>query len=153
MNMATSDNNNQLNYETYLQERKFLVESARQESQLFDKSILSLSGGAFVISLAFIRQIAPLPEPGSLILLRLSWICLVLSIVVTLSSIRISQFACDKQIKILEEYYFTENKSKKRVPTVKNKLAWLTKLMNIISIISFGIGVILLSLFAIKNLN
>jgi len=55
-------------YQTYLEERKILIDSERETAQQFDKAILTLAAGALALSITFINQIAPEPKPNSVIL-------------------------------------------------------------------------------------
>jgi len=51
-----------LEREAYLEERKTLVEAEGEASQSLDKALITLSAGAFGLSLLFIYRIAPDPQ-------------------------------------------------------------------------------------------
>ena len=138
----------EVEYKVYLEERKLLVEAELEQSRLFDRAILTLSAGAFGLSLAFIRQIAPTIKVGSQFLLTCSWACFSLSILSTLVSFLTSQSACSKQRDILESEYFNHNNKSE-----KNKAAVWTKRLNIVSIVTFILGVTFLAIFSIINLT
>lgn len=135
-----------LGYKVYLDERKLLVDAIREGARSFDKAILTLSAGAFGLSLTFIKQIAPTIQPGTICLLITSWVFFGVSILVTLISFLTSQSACKHQIEILEAKLAKEDND-------TNTPAKFTKVLNITSIIMFIIRIVFLSTFAISNLR
>jgi hypothetical protein len=157
MKQPRSDKNNSaknddLKYQVYLDDRKTLINLKAEDSRLLDKSILTLSGGAFGISLAFLRQIAPDPESWSIGVLISSWVLFGISILTTLISLKTSQRACEKQIEILEGDSSQENDNQEE-RVVRNSASTLTNRLNYCSITSFIIGAVLLSIFSIVNLT
>jgi len=104
-----SNSQKDLEYKVYLEERKLLIDAEREGSRSFDKTILTLSAGAFGISLTFIRQIVPNIETGTLFLLILGWTGFTISMLATLISFLTSQRACARQREILEENYFNKS--------------------------------------------
>lgn len=147
MGKSDSNSNKDLEYDVFIMERKFLWEAIYKTSHLLDRSILALSAGAFGLSLAFLRQIAPTPKSGTLIFLKSSWSCFGASIIFTLISFYTSQSACKKQIEILEKKTLH-----KQIRQDKNWMRILTKILNFFSIIAFIGGGFLLAYFAIINL-
>jgi len=152
INKPAQNNSKDFEYKVYLEERKSLIEAELEQSRLFDRAILTLSAGAFGLSLAFIRKIAPSIKMGSQFLLISSWICFSLSILSTLVSFLTSQSACSRQREILESEYFNHNKEKDKNNFKKNKPAIWTKKLNIISIVTFILGVVFLAIFSMINL-
>lgn len=150
MEKLESNQNKDIKYKVYLEERNFLIKSKLDQSRQFDKAILTLAAGALGLSITFIKQIAPVIKPGTKCLLVGAWIGFGLSILLTLISFLTSQSACEKQIKILEKEFFDNQKNAK--DNQKNKWATWTLWSNIISIISFIIGTFLLAYFSGKNL-
>ncbi len=49
----------------YLDERRLAMDAEKSGASQFDKAVLTLAAGAFGISIAFIREIAPSPTPHS----------------------------------------------------------------------------------------
>jgi len=99
--MSTEENqiNNQSEeYKIYSEERKILVAAEQNTAQQFDKYILTLAAGALALSITFIKQIAPNPNPNSLCLLLIAWFLFSLSILSTLISHLTSQSACRRQV-------------------------------------------------------
>lgn len=149
MNETNSNKKSDLNYKIYFEERKSLVEAKREQSQLFDKAILTLAGGALGLSLTFIKEIISSHKPVQIYWLILAWICFIVSMLSTLISFLTSQCACSTQIEILEESYFNDTNKKSE----NNKIAakW-TNCLNWISILTFIMGAFSLGVFSIVNL-
>ena len=134
-----------LEREAYLEERKTLVEAEGEASQILDKALITLSAGAFGLSLLFIYRIAP--DPQALGRLYIAWGGFVLSLVSILSSFLVSQQAFRKAREILDSDYkdVTGNQVNNHWSTATS---WLTTL----SIVSFICGVVASASFAIRNL-
>lgn len=137
-----------IRYKAYLDERKSLTNATLEESKLFDTYILTLASGALGLSLTFINKITP--NPKDLFMLIIAWSSFCISMCLTLFSFLVSQDACLKQIEINEEDLEDSKKDTKN--THENKLTIWVRRLNIISIISFIIGVIFLISFTIYNL-
>src|SRR5215208_3617420 len=131
-----SDN---LEREAYLEERKMLVEAEGEASQSLDKALITLSAGAFGLSVAFIVQVAP--EPRALWSLYLAWAGFIGALLSILLSFLASQKGFSRARDILDKYYQTGQ--------VENN-GWdnLTGVLNIISIAFFILGVFFLAYFA-----
>jgi len=143
---------NNKEYQDYLEERRFLIQSKREGANLFDKSILTISAGAFGISLTFYNQIAPKLKSGTEYFLIIAWICLGLSMITILISIFTSRLACLRGIEILEKMYFPQERNENNKKEEKNFPAFWTKRLNIFSIMVFIAGIIFLAIFSIVNL-
>src|SRR5260370_20776557 len=50
----------------YLDERKQLVDAARESSRTFDKAVLTFGAAVFGASIAFLKDIAPHPAPDTI---------------------------------------------------------------------------------------
>jgi hypothetical protein len=90
----------QQRYQLYWDERKVLVDALREGARTFDKAILTITSGAFAVSVAFIRDIVPSPFPNTLWLLGWSWLLFALSLIVILFSFRASDKACRAQMDV-----------------------------------------------------
>jgi hypothetical protein len=135
-----------LEREAYLEERKTLIEAEGEASQSLDKTLITLSAGAFGLSLLFISRIATKPE--ALPWLYAAWIGFIASLVLILASFLLSQWAFRRALDILDEYYRnpTEDEATNGWSVATG---WLTGLSGI----SFVVGVIMLAVFAVKNLS
>jgi len=147
MTESRSDKDKDLKYKVYLEERKSLIDAKREQTRLFDRAILTLTSGAFALSLLFFREIAPKPESWTVPILAAAWISFCVSLLSTLISFVTSQYACSHQIKVLEA-----EDSKQEETGTKNIARTCTKILNWVSLIFFVIGVILLTVFGISNL-
>ena len=86
----------------YLSERKSLIEAQLQSYISLDKWLLTLSGGAFGLSITFIKNIIPSEGSKVILVLFLAWLSFCLSLLSTLISFLTSQTAYSKQIEIIE---------------------------------------------------
>lgn len=138
------DSEDGLEREAYLEERKMLVEAEGEASQSFDKTLVTLSAGAFGLSLAFIVQIAP--KPVALWWLYSAWGALISSLLSVLLSFLMSQYGFRRARDILDTLYETRNQESNRWNTI-------TSTLNVLSIVAFVVGVVSLAYFAIKNVT
>jgi len=139
-----------LRYQTYLDERKILVESDQVSADQLDKNILTLAGGALGLSIVFLEKIAPDPLPASFKFLYCSWAALLFSLLTMLSSFLSSQYAHKRQVKILEAEMFPDESSQH---DITNCWSSATRMLNLASILSFGAGIVLLGVFSAQNVN
>ena len=68
-NKNKPQDNKQIEYNTYLDERKSLVNTELEISARFDKGILTLSGGALLLSMTFVKDIADKPNLNCMLLI------------------------------------------------------------------------------------
>lgn len=141
-----------LKYKVYLEERKSLVDAEREQSQLFDKAILTLAGGAFGLSLTFIKDMISNHKPIQIYWLILAWTCFCASMLSTLISFLTSQNACSTQRATLEAEYFENHTKQNGKCNVTNSAAMWTRYLNWFSILTFIAGTVCLSIFSIVNL-
>ena len=140
-----------MEHHIYLDERKSLVDAIREQSRLFDRAILTLAAGALGLSLTFIHNISPQIKEKTANFLLFSWACFGGSILSTLISFMTSQWACHKQIQIIEEDYQKEKEGKEESGE-RNTPRGFTIFFNIVSILLFITGVLLLVYFSFQNL-
>lgn len=134
------------NEPTYLDERRLLVEGEVQVAARFDKSILTLSGGALLLSMTFVKDIVS-GSPQDTWALVVAWISLGIAIAAMLISLLISQKAYQRQRDILDKHFGNSKSGDER-----NGWACGTKWLNRISIIVFLVAISFLGYFAIKNI-
>ena len=77
--------------------RNILIHSEQKSIESYDKSLLTLSGGALAISLVFIEKIIGNTEMDVPTILFLAWTCWVITIIGTLASFYFSHLAMGKQ--------------------------------------------------------
>lgn len=134
-------------YQRYLDERRLLVEGEVQVAARFDTSVLTLSGGALLLSMAFVKDIVG-GSPEEAWALIVAWILLGATIGVMLVSLLTSQKAYQKQRDILDRDLET-SKTEDR----PNWWAWGTEWLNRFSITFFLAGIIFLGYFSVKNMQ
>jgi hypothetical protein len=133
-----------LERDAYLEERKSLVEAERESAQTLDKFLITLSAGALGLSITFIRQIAP--DPGWLWLLYVGWGGFALSLLAVLMSLLFSQSALRSARDNLDRLYSGQEDLDSR-----NRWGSATNALNFASILSFVAGVAFLAAFAVVN--
>lgn len=124
-------------------DKEFLMDALIKGAISFDKAILTLASGAFVVSITFIKDIIPNIIPHTKYFLLFSWIAFGISIGVTLSSFLTSQHCCLKKIEKL-------NCSNENTIVILPEDKW-TEILNWTSFIFFIIGIICIITFAGLN--
>lgn len=126
--------------------REWLVQTGYRVSETYDKSVMTLSGGALAISLTFIHEIVTTPKPGTVKFLAVGWTLLTLSVVAILSSMLTSQWALNKAIEQVDKKKIFDERPGKGS-------AWITAGLNIVALITFILGVAALAYFSIVNIS
>lgn len=128
---------------SYFEERRALIQAEFEQSRLFDRSILTLSSAAFGITLTFINKIVPEVDPCTMVYIYVGLGALVLSVTLTLVSFITSQRAYRRQVDILDE----------EVHNGKNCFACTTACLNLLSGVSFILGLVSLAVFVLLNIK
>jgi hypothetical protein len=119
-------------------------------SENFDKAILAYSTASLGFSLAFLKDFVPITKAAHAWLLYASWWLFVMSVIVTLFSFLVSQWAIAKQLKINERYYLDR---KDDALNDSNVFARITEWLNLLSGIAFVFAVMFTTLFVTANLE
>jgi hypothetical protein len=149
----------------FFEQRKLLIDLQHQSSQSFDKTIVTLAGGALALSLTFIRQIVPEAMPGTTVFLALAWLFLILSLFATLLSLFTSQLGMIKACAELEIAYGASTQPQQSHPhflgqtyarVIENFFDFLghrstTHFLNFVAIIFLVIGISLLMCFVMLH--
>ena len=132
--------------EQLLEYRKNLVEGERKSQEQYDKTVLSLSGGALAISFAFLKDYLTGRQAIGLGFLLAAWIAWGLSSTITLASFYASIFAYRKSISQVD---------KDRIYTsrVGGKASIATDILNAAAGLLFLVGVVAAAIFASCNLR
>lgn len=142
-----SDTESQKAWEGRMAEhRKHLVDSERKSQEDFDKTVLSLSGGALGISFVFLKDVIgpnPIQEPN---LLFAAWLAWGASTFCVLASYYLSHLALRKAIRQIDD-----DADGKQEPG--GHLSTITAVLNAAGAILFLIGVCAITLFAHSNLK
>lgn len=134
-------------HQSYLAQHQALIEIEVKASERFDHWILTLSAGALGLSVTFLEKIAPHPKSWSLWLLGASWLCMLGTLILSLVSQLTSQASMQRQRDILAE----EHKGDTEEGTSINKPSQTTARLNVISMIAFAVGVLLMCSFSLVN--
>lgn len=130
-----------------LKYRQELIDAKNASQDQLDKALLTLSAGAFGITIAFLESITSTP-PASPGLLYISWLCWGLTIGLSLIAFYLSVKSHNDDLALLHsapDKLYDENRKDPTNTAVK----WLNK----ISLILFLIGLVTISFFAALNLS
>lgn len=133
--------------EEYLNERKLLLSFESNAADKFDRTIIVLSAGALGLSITFLSQTNSAID--FIWLLFVCWILFIISSLLSLMNLIVSQMSFSKQREILTEIY---TKVPEKDIQVNIYRRWVGKL-NLVSLICTIFGIILLTLFTALNLD
>lgn len=150
-------------YDQYMSERQSLLQTKKETVNQLDKALLTLNAGALAISITFLKEIAPKPSAWTIVLLILGWTAFIASLITTLLSFRKSAEAFDRQLQILDNEAQRDlhgnhgcgeqnDSNNGQEDQSKNKAADSVKRLNLFSLWSFILGVVLLCAFAGVNM-
>ncbi len=126
--------------------RNFLVQAKQKSIDSYDKSLLTLSGGALAISLIFIENVIGASKMDVPLFLIFAWICWVNTITWTLLSFYLSHIAMKKTIKQVDDGVIYDE-------TPGGCYTCIISILNAVDGLFFIAGVILVMVFAVVNLN
>jgi len=123
--------------------RAALLEGDRAQSELFDKTLITLSGGALAVSLTFLHDIVGgVPAHGTRCALLAAWVLLVVSLFSTLFSFKASQRALRAEAKAID--MGTEP---------SGRAVAYGRALNAVALGALIVGVVFLMLFAYWNIG
>jgi hypothetical protein len=132
--------------------RQKVWEDTKSGTENFDKYLLTFSSGALGLSLAFIKDVAPIGHAIWIPSLFASWLAFLLCILVTLISFRISILALEAMVPHLNDFYLNSNAE----AFDKHRQNWLTKAVEWCAwagIILFVCGVFFTMMFVYANIR
>jgi hypothetical protein len=139
-----------LDPKTYISTRQSYDEAELEVSGRYDKWILTLSGGALGLSITFIEKIAKNPTIDTLWWLKLSWGCLILSLLSALLSLVTSQSAIRENRKELDLANIEQRAPRLKFP---RWFTWITNGLNWGALVLFILGTVFLCIFSFKNID
>jgi len=142
--------NKYLDQETYHSTRQAYNEAELEVSGRYDKWVLTLSGGALGLSITFIEKIAKNPTADTLFWLKISWACLVLSLLSALLSLVTSQSAIRENRQELDLAHSEDRAPRLDFP---RWFTYMTNGLNWGSLLLFIFGVTFLCVFSFKNID
>lgn len=126
--------------------RTYLVQAEQKAQADFDKTVLSLSGGALGISFAFLKNVVGAGPHSAVISLYCAWASWGLSVSAILLSFYLSQHSLRKAIGQVDSGRIENEKP-------GGAFATATSVCNALGGILFILGVLLMILFVIANLE
>lgn len=135
----------------YLDERKGLVESEQKYAESFDKIALTIISGALVLSVGFVKDLAPHPVPWSLGLLIGGWFVLVGGLLGSMLGLYWSQQAFKNQICIRDDQFRYDSGLSTELELWWNPFTDRVEKTNLFVIGSIVLGVTLVLSFAGVN--
>ena len=122
--------------------------STNKNQEEYDKQLLTLSSGLLALSLAFIKDVVPMPQAAHKGLLYSSFVFLTLCVFATLASYQISNLGLAKAKKHWESKRDTDH------PTgFPYGLAVFIRIWNVITGMLFTFGIVLTVSFVVTNLH
>jgi hypothetical protein len=126
--------------------RDFLIAADQKASEAYDKTVMTLSGGALGLSITFLKDIIRQSTRVSIQRLEWSWMCLSLSVLLILVSMLFSQWALRKAITQVDDGTVGDGR-------VGGGFSILTGVLNVISGLSCVAGIVLLAWFSLANIK
>lgn len=131
----------------YLEERKLLIDWEHSATTGFDKAMLTLSSGALVLSLTYLKELGGPSAWGWA--LRACWVLFGFSVLSTSWSFLSSQCALRRERDIRDSQDATTENAGAQRP--QNHCACLTGWLNLLSLIAFTLGVVSLAIYALSG--
>jgi hypothetical protein len=140
-------------YDVLLDERKLLIDTARESARTFDKAVLAFGSVAFGFSIAFIKDIAPKPASNTLMWLFGAWLLFSFGLLSIMLSFLFSHKACMVQIERGKEWLDTLRKGVKKFELRTNRWSVATDCCNVVCVVLLFLGLLSWTLFAYENLR
>jgi hypothetical protein len=134
----------------YLDDRKLLNEMEREAANNFDRSMITLSAGALLVSLNLINGTMTTSSHSAA--LHCAWFCFTVATISTLLSMFSARQAAEQQRGILDKDYVALIAETSGYTSPKNKWPPVVDLTNYVSMTSFAIGAIALLSFAMNHI-
>jgi hypothetical protein len=131
----------------HMEERKILIDAARESSRTFDQAVLAFGAAVFGASVAFLKDVAPKPQPYTIVWLGASWTCFVVGLLAVILSFLFSHDACMFQIDAGEHLMRHPD-----AEPLRNRWATVTKWCNYLCVMFLFVGVAAWTVFALENL-
>jgi len=146
--MADEIGQQEKDHALYLDERKQLIDAARESARTFDKAVLAFGSAVFGFSIAFVKDIAPRPALNTLKWLGASWVLFSLGLLTILFAFLFSQRAC--MFEIEEGGKALTNSEHERKA---NPWSFAVNCCNYLCVGLIFFGLLCWSVFAFKNLS
>ncbi len=134
-------------HKQFLEERKLLIDAAREGARTFDKAVLTFGTALFGASIIFIKDVAPNPELFTLKWLAISWTLFSVGLLAIVLSFLFGHQACMFEIDIGAEAL-----GKPEFKRPKNRWSTATNWANSLCVAFLFLGLVSWSVFAFENL-
>ncbi len=135
-------------YAAHMEERKTLIEAARESAKTFDQAVLAFGSAVFGASIAFLKDVAPHPQTFTLKWLGGAWLLFSAGLLAALMSFIWSHKACMSEVDAA-----TATLGKPNAQRPANHWSALTDKCNYVCIGMLFLGLASWSIFALENLN
>ncbi len=135
-------------HESLMQYRSEIINAKRKTQEDFDKTLLTLSSGAFGLSLIFIKDILDINKAINLTLLYVSWKLWIISLISLLLGYRNGILAHKKVLTLIDNSEINKLYKNGGEPYTTR-----IEIFNIIGMWTFLIGLILITCFVTLNLG
>jgi hypothetical protein len=136
-------------HDQYMKERERLIDAGREAARTFDQAVLAFGSAIFAGSIAFLKDVAPKPQPYSLKWLALSWGFFTVGLLFVMLSFLFSHKACMFDIDAGAEALGKPDGYKRP----KNHFSPVTAWCNYLCIGFLVFGLVWWSVFALENLT
>lgn len=126
--------------------RQHLVLAEQKAQEDYDKAVLALSGGGLGVSLAFLEKVVGPGPLQSKYFLAGAW----LSWAVSIASVLVSYFLSRHALRCAIEQV---DGTRPHIRRLGGKMAIATEIANVVSGLCFIVGVVLITFFAVFNLE
>jgi len=127
-------------------DRRELIDAHRDNSRSQDRTVLTLSGGALVLSIAFVSDISTNPSWEGLLIV--AWVSFALSVAALLLAFPVATKRINDQIVAITQDVY-QYQSASPTPPKKQK-NWIGRL-NTTALVGFYVGLVAIGVFATIN--
>jgi hypothetical protein len=121
-----------------------------KDSEMYDKSLLTLSSAFLGLAVTFTKDVVPLENASWIYLMYSSWVLFALTIIITIFSFIYAQFIYTQLIKWAGDYILDgKQEVKNKGGELGNKIIYLTSFSGLV----FIVAVALLTSFVILNVH
>jgi hypothetical protein len=126
--------------------RRHLLQLEQLSQTAFDKTMVSLAGGALAISFAFVKDFLRPQPPTHVGILLAAWLCWVATLAIILTSHYFSVIAIRKAVDQIDS-------GKSHQQHTGGIADWVTAGLNLVSLFTFLAGLVLAGFFVHANLG
>jgi hypothetical protein len=132
----------------YMEERKGLIDAARESARTFDQAVLAFGSAVFGASIAFLKDVAPNPQAYTLKGLGIAWGLFSFGLLSVMLSFLFSHKAC-----IFDIATGMEELKSRDYQRPKNRFSPITDWCNYVGIGLLFLGLLSWMTFALENLS